>query len=207
MRQHVERNVRFVWTTLIGGVVFLFPLAVVGWIAVSIGQVIWSGYGAIRTYLTSEEGQAIRPYAEQSLSTYLLVLLASLLLLVGVCFVAGLLARRSLGRWFSERAERYLAMLFPRYVVFKDQLAGNLGQGTLSPVLARIGSRVQIGAEVERTPEIGVTVYLPGSPDPWTGTVAILPPEAVTPIEGDFAEVMATFEQLGRGTSRFVRSS
>ena len=38
-------------------------------------------------------------------------------------------------------------------------------------------------------------------------TVAIVPPEDVTPITGEFAEVMATFERLGRGTSKFAATA
>lgn len=204
MQRRFGRFFSFLRTTVIGGVVFLLPLAAVGWLLGQAMQIGWGVVSAVQQYLADHEGDAIGAYAQLGAGTYALLLVASLVLIIGVCFVAGMVARRSLGQWFSERAERYLSMLFPRYAVFKDQLTGNLGTGSLRPVLARIGPWTRIAVEVERDPAAGVTLYLPSSPDPWTGTVALVPPDAVTPIEGDFGEVMATFERLGRGTSQFV---
>lgn len=205
MKRHVDKHFGFLKTTLIGGLVFLLPIAVVGWLLAQVGQIVWHAFSAVQEFLKEHEGDAIGSYAELSSGEYLMLFALSLGLMLSVCFLAGLIARRSLGKWFSERAERYLSMLFPRYAVFKDQLAGNLGKGTLKPVIAQVGPWTRIGVEVERDRSHGVTVYLPSSPDPWTGTVTVVPPEAVTPIEGDFGDVMATFEQLGRGTSRYLR--
>ncbi|TWU00659.1 hypothetical protein Pla108_16110 [Botrimarina colliarenosi] len=207
MHRRVSQLLSFLRTTLVGGVVFLLPLAAVGWLLAQAVQIGWSVVSAVQSYLADHEGDPIGAYAELGPGAYALLLLASLVLLVGVAFVAGIVARRSLGQWFSERAERYLSMLFPRYAVFKDQLTGNLGTGSLQPVVARVAGWTRIAIEVERDPVAGVTVYLPSSPDPWTGTVAIVPPDAVTPIAGDFSEVMATFERLGRGTGRYVATA
>lgn len=193
MRQQVERHIGFFKTTAIGGVVFLLPLIVVGALLGQVGYLAWQAAEAINPYLPFHETAGL-----------IGLFAATVAGLVALCFFCGMLARRSLGRWFTGQAERYLAMLFPRYAVFKDQLTGNLGTGSLRPVVAKIGPWTRIAVEVERDDAAGVTVYLPSSPDPWTGTIAVVPPEAVTPIEGDFGDVMATFEKLGRGTGRYV---
>lgn len=204
MRQHVQRHFGFLRTTLLGGVVFLLPLAVVGWLLAQGVQILWGVVAAVRNYLADHEGDEIGAYAQLDAGSYALLLAAAIVLLIGLCFVAGMIARRSLGQWFTLRAERYLLMLFPRYAVFKDQLTGNLGGATLKPAVVRLGPHTRIGMEVERDASGRVTVYLPSSPDPWSGTVQIVPKEDLTPIEGEFIDVMTTFEQLGRGIGKYL---
>ncbi|QDT67297.1 hypothetical protein MalM25_01940 [Planctomycetes bacterium MalM25] len=214
MREHVERRLGFAWTTLLGGVIFMLPLAVVGYLLGQAVPIVLAIYNAIHAYLINHEkdeigevtiGQVANP---DSPWTYTLLLLISFFILLGGCFVAGMIARRSLGQWFSGWAERYLLLLFPRYAVFKDQLTGNLGGGTLTPVVVQIGPHSQIAMEVEREEnaqegDARVTVYLPGSPDPWRGRVEIVPARNVTPIDAEYIDVMCAFEQLGRGTLKY----
>lgn len=200
MRDRIERHVGFLKTTALGGVVFLLPLIVVGWLVGQAAYFVWLAVDAVREPLDS-----VLPF--HSATSYTLLLLASLALVVLSCFGAGLLARRSIGKWFTGQAERYLLMLFPRYAVFKDQLTGNLGEGEtrgrLKPVFVRWQGADRIGMEVERDRD-AVTVYLPTAPDPWTGEVVVLPTQSVQEFRGDVGEVMATFEQLGRGTQRYL---
>lgn len=199
MRKHVVRHFGFLKTTLLGGVVFLLPLIVVGALLAQAGQIVW---GVVETLRKNDDFTAYVPV--HTPMGYAALVAASIGVLIGLCFVCGVLARRSLGRWFTEKAERYLTMLFPRYAVFKDQLTGNLGGGTLKPLLAKIGPSTRIGMEVERDAHGNVTVYLPSAPDPWSGTVEIVSERDVSPISAEYIDVMTSFEQLGRGTARFV---
>lgn len=203
MRQHVQRHFGFLKTTLLGGVIFLLPLAVVGWLLGQGVQVLVGVYAGAKAYLAGHPEDAAT-LNQLGAGSYVLLSAAAIVLLIGICFVAGMIARRSLGQWFTQRAERYLLMLFPRYAVFKDQLTGNLGGATLKPAVVRLGPHTRIGMEVERDAAGRVTVYLPGSPDPWSGTVQIVPAEDLTPIEGEFIDVMTAFEQLGRGLGKYL---
>lgn len=197
---------------MLGGVVFLLPLAVVGYLLGQGVQIVWGVFSVVLEWLYEhkEKGDFIGMLADpENPWTYALLLAVTFLILLGCCFIAGMIARRSLGQWFSDRAERYLLLLFPRYAVFKDQLTGNLGGGTLTPVLVQIGPSTMIGMEVERDEgdqEGGarVTVYLPSSPDPWRGTVEIVPERNVAPIDAEYIDVMCAFEQLGRGTLKYA---
>ena len=201
MRDQVEQHFGFLKTTLLGGVVFLLPLIVVGALLAQAGLFVG---GIVETILDKPELTAYLPV--HTPTGYALLVVIAIGVIVGGCFASGLIARRSLGRWFTSRAERYLTMLFPRYSVFKDQLTGNLGgeiaRGGLRPILAKIGPVTRLAVEVERDAKGAVTVYLPGSPDPWSGTVVILREDEVSPINTEFVDVMTTFEQLGRGTMK-----
>ncbi len=204
MRRQVESHFGFLRTTLLGGVVFLLPLAVVGYLLGQGVQIAWSVISSIKSTLEGSEDATIAAVTHLDSWTYALLVAASFVILIGACFFAGMIARRSLGRWFSDRAERYLLMLFPRYAVFKDQLTGNLGGGSLRPVLAQIGPSTRVGMEVERDDAGRVAVYLPSSPDPWSGTVEIVSEQNVTPIDAEYIDVMTAFEQLGRGVCGYA---
>jgi len=133
-----------------------------------------------------------------------LIVLAIVILLF-LCFGAGLLARRSFGRSLSQAFEKKLVVLFPRYAILKDQMADSIGgeqaKAQMKPVLIRFDDSMRIGFETERCEDKGlVSVYLPGSPDPWAGTVALMNADRIEPLNTDFGVAAATCEQLGRSS-------
>ena len=209
-----------VWkTTILGGVIFLLPFALVVFVLGQIAQVIYS----VAPYFE-------RAVPEWSFGGVSLAMLLAILVLVVVCYAAGVAARRSFGRRFSEKIERNLLLLFPRYAVWKSQLATNVGaeQGgdlfQFQPVLVMFDDLARIGFEIERTaaaPHANspapvktpaapseavatVTVYLPGSPDPWNGHVAHVASDRVRPLSANFREAAALCESMGRGASAVI---
>jgi uncharacterized membrane protein len=189
MRTHFS-----VWkTTVLGGVIFLLPLAVVVFLVGQIAQMIYSVAGRLPQWTVG--------------GVSLAVALATLVLLV-LCYAAGLLARRSFGRRFSEKVERTLLLLFPRYAIWKSHLATNVGAehgGELfkfQPVLVAFDDSSRIGFEIERSEAAALaTVYLPGSPDPWNGYVVHIATGRVKPLAVNFSEAAALCESMGRGAS------
>lgn len=203
MKDQVTHHVGVIKTTAIGGIFFLFPLVIVG---VLVGQVVqwsWTAAKALKDYLP-----AIAP------SNYILLFIVTLLFVLLICFVAGIVARRSLARRFTHTIEGYLLMLFPRYAIFKEQLTGNIGSGILRnqlrPVLVLVPEGQRMAMEVERGSVDGtqwVTVFFPGSPDPWSGNISLVEAFRVKPLNGSFNDAVATAEQLGRGTLKLLESS
>jgi uncharacterized membrane protein len=58
--------------------------------------------------------------------------------------------------------------------------------------------------EVERAQAGLVTIYLPGSPDPWAGTVAFIEENRVQPLPIEFSDALASFERLGSGSAKLI---
>ena len=104
--------------------------------------------------------------------TMLLFLIAAGILVM-LCFFCGLAARRAIARKFSQIVEKHLVMVFPKYAIYKDILAGNVADDahgpSLIPVTIQFDDAIRIGYEAGRTERGLVIVYLPGSPDPWMG--------------------------------------
>lgn len=137
----------------------------------------------------------------------LLVLLAIGVILL-LCFVAGLLARRSFVKQLAEFFEKKLLLLFPRYAIIREQMAGTLGgndaESRLKPVFVRFDDMSRLAFETERTESGLVAVYLPGSPDPWSGYVVHVAAERVDVLDVDFPEAVQVVEQLGRGSDKLL---
>jgi uncharacterized membrane protein len=190
-------KIEFLKTTAIGGLVFLLPLVVVGAALGYVYHVVMLVYQPLHELL--------------GVSTFwgvAVVLLLAIGLLVALCFVCGLTAQRAMARQFTQTLEKQLVMLVPKYAIYKDILAGNIGGDTLAPTLkpvtVRLDDMIRIGFESGRpSPEL-VTVYLPGAPDPWIGSVALVEASRVQPLEVSFSETGALCERLGRDSDQLL---
>jgi uncharacterized membrane protein len=188
-------------TTGIGGVFFLLPLIVIGVLLGKIAQVCVITARWIDSYL---------PF--HSVNAYSILLAIGFASILFLCFLAGVIAKRSIARQFTQKIEKYLLIVFPRYAVVKDQLSGNIGghpyHENLKPILVNgVDEMTRLGLEVERDTTGSVTVYFPGSPDPWSGFVAIVPANRIVPIQVDFLAAFSTMERLGREFQAVTRWS
>ncbi len=153
--------------------------------------------------------EPLKEYLPLSGGTALLFLIA-VGLLVMLCFLCGLAARRAMARRFSQKIEKHLVMVFPKYAIYKDIVAGNVGGDaaapSLVPVTIRFDDAIRIGYEAGRTERGLVIVYLPGSPDPWIGSVVLVEPDRIQSLDVDFNETAAICERLGRASGQLLGS-
>lgn len=190
----------FMKTTAIGGLLFLLPLIVVGAL---IGQVVPIVMGI------AESLASILPGFVKTPGGIALLFLMAIVILALICFSAGLIARRSFGKSLLEAFEKKLVLLFPRYAILKDQMADSIGdeqaKTQMKPVTVRFDDHVRIGFETERSDKLEfVSIYLPGSPDPWAGMVVMIDKGRVEPLAAEFGDAVATCEQLGRGIAQLT---
>jgi uncharacterized membrane protein len=181
-----------VWkTTILGGLFFLLPFAVVMFL---IGEL-----SVIVAPIAREIGKRF-PNINLGIASSATVL--AILLLVLLCYIAGLVARSAFATRFSGKIEKTIIFMFPRYAILKDQMASNLGghaiDPTMKPVLVRMEGVSRLGFETARAADGTVTVFFPGSPDPWQGHLVLAAAERVEPIAADFGAAVSMCESLGR---------
>lgn len=199
MKERVTETFGFLKTTAIGGLIFLLPLAVIAGLLGYLYNVVMAIYMPLSKHLpvSTATGAAI-------------LFLIAVGILVALCFLCGFLARRAIARKFSELVEKYLVMAFPKYAIYKDILAGNIGGDaaapSLKPVTVRFDDSIRVGYEAGCTQRGLVIVYLPGSPDPWTGFVALVEADRVLALDLDFGETSAICERLGRNSAHLLAS-
>ena len=71
----------------------------------------------------------------------------------------------------------------------------------MSVAVVRFDDLWQIGFEIERIEGGKVALFLPGSPDPWSGSVCIAEADRVTPLDLPVAAVVKMVRRLGRGAN------
>ena len=199
MKEQVTKTFGFLKTTAIGGLIFLLPLAVIGGLLGYVFNVVLLIYEPLKEHLP----------VSTAIGTAVLFLIAVGILIM-LCFFCGLAARRAIARKFSQTIEKHLVMVFPKYAIYKDILAGNIGGDahapSLVPVTIQFDDTIRIGYEAGRTERGLVIVYLPGSPDPWMGSVALVEPDRIQPLDIDFGETSAICERLGRDSEQLLAS-
>ncbi|APZ91986.1 DUF502 domain-containing protein [Fuerstiella marisgermanici] len=191
VKKHIERSIGFFRATALGGVLFILPLAVVVGLLGYVYSFVVVLYDPVKEWIPVSTAAGI--------AGLFAVAVAALLL---ACFAAGLMAHRAIGRKAAQFVEKYLTTFFPKYAIYKDLLAGNIG-GTrdvpsLTPVLVQTPECQRIAFESSRTPDNSVVVFFPGAPDTWIGTVGIVSADKVERLNVPFNDVVGHLEQLGR---------
>jgi uncharacterized membrane protein len=183
---------------LLGGILFLIPFAVA---LLLFGKLFGFSLRLANPIADRIPIEAVAGVALAEIVAVLLILVA--------CLVAGLAALSTLGQRLHKKLDEWLLNLIPRYAFIKS-MAGSLGSSNetvLEAVLVRFDDLAQIAFEVERGPGELVTVYLPGSPDPWSGSVAHVTADRVKSLGGDFASAVKCLRNVGRGATTLIEES
>jgi len=179
-------------TMIIGGVLFLVPFAIA---LLVFGKVFAVSMRLAKPLVDRIPIDAVAGVALAEILAVVIILVA--------CFLAGIAAISTPGQRLYRKLDQLLLNLIPRYAFIKsmtDSLGGS-DESVLRPVLVRFDDLAQIAFEVERGPGNLVTVYLPGSPDPWSGSVAHVTSDRIDPMRGDFATVVKSLRNIGRGST------
>jgi uncharacterized membrane protein len=189
----MKKQMSFIRTTVVGGFVFLVPSVIV---IVALGKLIGvlkilaktlSPFFGIRTFLG---GLALD--------------LVAFAVIVLLCFVAGLLAKRASAKRIREKLDATLLNFIPGYALIKG-FADNLRQtealaASFVPVLVQFDDYVQVAFETKREHSGTVAVYLPGAPNPWSGSLVYVSSERVKPLHMTFTEALRSIRTLGKGS-------
>ncbi len=186
---------RFLKTTLVGGVLFLLPLLLT---VVLIKKGI-----ELLDKIVSPVADAIPVTNVAGVHTRDLI---AALLLVLIGFAAGLVGRTGFGRSLSERLEQLVLRKMPGYTLLKGAAGGAVAPGAdeVVVVLARFDDNDVLGFAIEKPRNGLVTVFVPSAPTPAAGTVFILPVERVQRLDIAVTDATKTIMRLGVGTQELL---
>ena len=179
--------------TVVGGAVFLIP----GFLAVFILGKVFNMLRALAVALGPRLGIG-------SWFGGLVLDIVAILAVVLVCLLAGLVARRATAQRVRSKMDQVLLGSFPGYAFVKG-LAENLQQSeeiavSFVPVLVRFDDYWQVAFETDRTAGDIVAIYLPGAPNPWSGSVIFVLAERVKKMPVPVTEALKVIRALGRGS-------
>jgi uncharacterized membrane protein len=197
MREKTSSLVDAARATLIGGVVFLIPGFIVFFVLNKVFNLLKTFGAALGSWLGIE-----LPMGGALLD------LAAIVVVMLICFLAGLLASRGSARRLRAKLDQLLLGSFPGYAFVKG-LAESMQHSqemasSFIPVLLQSDDTWQMAFETDRMPHGLVAIYLPGAPNPWSGSVIYVPPERVKPLGITLAESIQVIGALGRGSEQLA---
>ena len=179
--------------TLLAGAVFMIP----GFLAVFVLAKVFGILKSLAVALGPRLGIA-------SMLGGVLLDVAAIAAIMLVCLVAGLFARRATAQRIRAKVDHVLLSSFPGYAFVKG-LAENLQQSeeiasSFVPVLVTFDDYCQVAFETDRASAGTVAVYLPGAPNPWSGSVVFVSADRVKKLPVSLTEVLKILRVLGRGS-------
>jgi uncharacterized membrane protein len=184
----------FLKATLVGGILFLIPLALVGLVLVQV-------LGLTR--------KVTDPLVARFPQHEALGLATAIVVMVAVSVLCGLVAQTSAGKRISRWIEEKLLGGLPQYRMVKSMAEGLLTiehADNVEVVLAQIEEAWQLAFVFERLDNGWLAVLLPQAPTPMSGTVMFLPQERVRHVDLSTIQAMQLVKRLGVGSAQALAS-
>jgi uncharacterized membrane protein len=193
----------FLKTTLIGGALFLLPVALV--LAI-LGHALKIAIEAARPISSFLHFDHIGKIAGMGIVT-----IVAIILLVLVSFVAGVLARTKAGSRISGWFEKSFLGGLPQYQMVKSMAQG-LAQAEgasddFKPVLVGGEGGWQIGYLLETLEDDWVAVFVPQAPTPLAGNVMYFPSDRVRPLNITMLQARAIVKNIGIGSATALQGA
>ena len=190
----------FLKATVVGGVLFLLPAALVVLIlgyavrlAAKVAQPIANGLGLNQLGDVGGIGAAT---------------VLEILVLVIISFAVGVFARTGRGRRLSRWFEGSLLGGLPQYQMLKsmvESVAQFENSTDIKPALVSIEEGWQIGYQLEVLHDGWVAVFLPQAPTPMSGNVMYFPTARVRPLDMTMVQTMTLVKRIGIGSGEALQ--
>lgn len=187
---------KFIKSTLIGGIFFLIPVTV---LVMILGKTF-----AFFVQLTL-------PLKEWwPLDRVLGIAIANLIAvatIIVLCFLAGLFARSKIAAKFVASLEARFLDNIPGYKFLKSMTGSVTGieqEVSMAPILARFDDASQVAFKVESLPDGRAIVYIPGAPDPLSGSLFVMAADRIEPLECSLQEAVKNIRGLGAGSDELL---
>jgi uncharacterized membrane protein len=184
----------FTKTSLIGGVLIILPI----YLSILLLAKTFKGLIALIAPVTAQIPAAVQ-FRE----------VIAVLLIILICFVAGLLVRTGPGRYAKNVLERNLLERIPGYALIRGlaaRVAGKQGDDTFAVALVEIEEALVPAFIVEEHDDGAYTVFVPSVPTPAAGAIYILPKERVHRVDIPFAKAAAVITKWGLGARDLRRA-
>jgi uncharacterized membrane protein len=186
----------FIKTTIAGGFLFLVPLGLTVLLVREVLQFARKLFAPIARLLPAEHVAGIA-----------VVDLLTVVVIVAVCFVAGLFAQTRMGRAFGDRLERAVLGRIPGFTFLKSITRDMVGLGTgteVAAALARIEEAWVPSFVMEQHASGLFTVFVPSAPAPTAGSIYYLTADRVKLLDVPTSAVVACIMRLGVGSRELL---
>lgn len=193
----MKKIIQILRTTVLGGALFLVPFVV---LIIILGKAV-----EIARDIMMPLAEILPFKSFVGLETPWFLGVVFLLL---VCFLAGLFARTNMARNILNWLEDNLLSNLPGYSFIKnlgEEFAGETPTRNYQSVMVRFDDAFQLGFLVERIDGGKVVVFIPDSPNPWSGGVFVIDMERITMLDEASTAAFQTLRKLGAGTGDLIK--
>ena len=187
----------FLKTTLVGGVMFLVPVALLL---------------VVLKHAMAFAGKVARPIAanfpQAEVGGIAVVSLVAALILLLIAFGAGLLARTPSGKRITRWFEESILGGMPQYRMVKSMAEGltQVESGTgMQPVIVRTDDGWQLAYRLEELSGGWTALFVPQAPTPMSGNVMYVPTQRVRALPIGMPTAMKLVKSIGVGSADALR--
>ena len=184
----------FVKTTVIGGVLVVLPLALSFML---LKRAVWVVSKVLGPVKSSLPDTVVSPW------------LITLFIVVGGCFLVGLVLQTSIGGMVNRTIERQVFSRLPGYRLLRSltrRIAGEEEGIAFSAALVEMGEGLVPAFIVEELEGNGYAVFVPNVPTPTSGDLKFMPAERVHPIDVPFGKVVNCLSKWGVGSRDLLKA-
>jgi len=184
---------QFLRTTTIGGVFFLAPIVVLIVILTKAFDFAKKGLDAVLVHFPA--ALELSPGAATALSILILAL---------VCLLAGLVAHTVIAKRLVDAMESSLLWKIPGYDYLKQESASALGVAEIAElpvVFVPMEGGWQLGVQTEALSGGLVSIFVPGAPNPHSGSVFFFSTDNVRPAGIKLTVALNCLRRCGAGAS------
>jgi uncharacterized membrane protein len=191
----VRSALRFIWRTVIAGILFLAPILLLLVIVYHSVRLVAKILNPISSHIPIEGHFGMdRPQ----------IVAVILLLLLG--FLAGLLAQMRFASRLSQTLERIILSKMPGYTLFKAVAQGAAGEqaSNMKVALANIDDAWLMSFIVEEHASGMLTVFVPSAPTPTAGSVYLLTEQQIKRLDVPVSDAVKCIMRLGVGSKQLL---
>lgn len=191
---------RFIRTTILGGILFLLPAAIL----TILFNVFRGTYNLIKEPL--DPLAALCPF--QTIGGVGIAALMAVALIIFVCFLGGLMIRTAWAQRMLERVDANFLGKVPFYTLVRSlwfEMSGRQYETGVNYVLARTQECWQPGVMMEELENGWLVVFVPLVPNVFSGTLFYLPPDRVKRIETTSAAIIKAMARFGLGSRALLK--
>jgi uncharacterized membrane protein len=184
----------FIKKTIIGGFLFLIPISIVIILLLKVFGFMLKIADLIYKVVPIENVLGI---GTANIIAILLILLT--------CFLFGLLASNKNIAAFKNSLESNVLMKIPGYLFIKAYTEGleddKKAKEELDPILVLFDDNTQLGFLIEKNEKGLSSVFMPGSPNPWSGNVIYVEMDRIKYLRITTNEAIKHLEQVGKNSA------
>jgi uncharacterized membrane protein len=194
----MKSTLDFIKTMIIGGIIFFIPLVILLIVIQKASQITSVLVGPIIKLLDITNIFGIG--AE---------ILISIIIMLFLLYLGGLIARTTKAKTAIAKLESSLLSKIPGYDILKktgESFAGFESENSLLTVLARIEDAWQLAFLIEEIEGEQYAVYIPGAPNPMSGSVYFLEKNRIKKTTISMKDAMKCLRGLGSGSNVLVKN-